>query len=342
MKREVGLDLIRCVGLLFVNGVHAYLKNGFYGEPQIGAAVWVADCFRWLFFSCNGIFLLLTGYLKSGKKFDKYYFRSLLPILIGYGLTCMVTYPIRHFCLGEVLTVREWISNLFSFSNYAWYLEMYIGLILISPIINLGLDQLKDDRSLWSVAGIMLLLTAVPTLTKFPIVPDYWVNMYPLTFYVIGAVIRKCKPAIRPWLGLCTLSVIVMGLAVASILSTDDAFSKGFTQSNGGFWNTLVAVLLFLTLYRMSLPKKLERTVAWLSQGCLEGYLLSLVLDRSLYALFPQWHCPEKYAFLFFFVTIPIFAVSIIAGHGVHWLSGKLAGSIFFLFDHHNKKLTSS
>ena len=63
-ERESGVDLFRLLGLLFVNGLHAFLYNGFYYEPQVGVAIWVADSFRWLFFGCNGMFMLLTGYLK--------------------------------------------------------------------------------------------------------------------------------------------------------------------------------------------------------------------------------------------------------------------------------------
>ena len=37
--REPGIDLIRCVGLFFVVGVHTFLKNGFYYEPQVGAVM---------------------------------------------------------------------------------------------------------------------------------------------------------------------------------------------------------------------------------------------------------------------------------------------------------------
>ena len=38
-SRESGIDLIRCLGLLFVVGVHSFLKNGFYSEPQTGAVI---------------------------------------------------------------------------------------------------------------------------------------------------------------------------------------------------------------------------------------------------------------------------------------------------------------
>lgn len=323
MKREPGIDLVRCLGLFFVNGIHFFLKNGYYGEAQIGAAVWTANCFRWLFFSCNGIFLLLTGYLKSTKPFTRDYYKGLIPILTGYALTCLITYPIRHFALGEKLSILEWIGNFLTFSNYAWYLEMYIGLILFSPVINLALNQIREDKLL-GLVGIMVTLSALPSITAINLIPDAWTSLYPVTFYVIGAAIRRLQPKVKLWQGLGATALVVMFLGLVSLISTDQAFSEGFTQGNGGFWNTLVATLVFLTFYRVRIPGKLEPLLAQMSQGVLEGYLLSLVLDRSLYGAFPQWHTPGMYPLLFVCATIPIFLISITAGRGVHTLSQRL------------------
>ena len=55
---EAGIDLFRILGLLFVNGLHACLYNGFYNRPQIGGAMWVANTMRWLFYGCNAMFML--------------------------------------------------------------------------------------------------------------------------------------------------------------------------------------------------------------------------------------------------------------------------------------------
>lgn len=42
-KREPGIDLFRCLGLLFVTGLHAFLYNGFYSEIQAGPEMWAAN-----------------------------------------------------------------------------------------------------------------------------------------------------------------------------------------------------------------------------------------------------------------------------------------------------------
>ena len=94
-KWEAGVDLFRILGLLFVNSLHACLYNGFYNLPQEGADVWLANSFRWLFYGCNAMFMLLTGYLKSAKTWNKHYYRGLYTVLVGYVLTCVISYPIR-------------------------------------------------------------------------------------------------------------------------------------------------------------------------------------------------------------------------------------------------------
>ena len=244
-----------------------------------------------------------------------------MPILVGYALTCLITYPIRHFALGEKLSVFQWIGNFLTFSNYSWYLEMYIGLILFSPVINLALAHIKEERTLLTVTGVTVVLTALPSITTINLIPDYWVDFYPVTFYVIGAAIRRLQPKIKLWQGSLAVALVVMFMAWISLISTDKAFSSGFTQSNGGFWNTAVATLVFLTFYRVKIPERAGTLLGWMSQGVLEGYLISIVLDRSLYGAFRQWHSPEHYPVLFLCATVPIFLISVTAGRGVHALS---------------------
>ncbi len=326
--RLPGIDLLRCLGLLFVTGIHFFLYNGFYNEPQKGALIWVANSFRWLFFSCNGIFMMLTGYLMSQKPMTSGYYRRLIPILISYTLTCLISYPIRHFLLGEALPLSEWISNYFSFSNYSWYIEMYIGLILISPIVNLALAQIHEPRQLLGIAGVMVLLTALPSITDLNLLPDYWTGLYPITYYVIGAVIHRLQPKWPHTLSLLGAAVVVMGMGLASVLLTDEGFSKGLSSGYGGIWVSCTVTLLFIGLYRLSIPARAAKVLAWVSGGCFEGYILSRLLDVWVYDLFPQWHTPAKYPLLFVCVTIPIFLFAVLSGKAVHSISQHLVKAL--------------
>lgn len=323
-QRQPGIDLLRCIGLLFVVGVHSFLKNGYYYEPQTSAVMWAPNSFRWLFYSCNGIFMILTGYLKSTKPLNAAYYRSLLPILMGYFLTCVFSFPIRHFLLDEKLSILEWINKMITFGNYGWYVEMYIGLFLLAPIINLALEGLTTRRQLCWLAGTMVVVTALPSITALDLIPDYWTALYPITYYVLGAVIRRLQLRLKPWAGVCGALAVAAFLGLATLLTTDETVTKGFGQGYGGFWITLIVVLLFLGLYHVPLGPRLSRILAWASGGVFEGYILSRLFDVWVYAQFPQWHHPEKYWIGYLCITLPIFLVSIVLGKAVHTLAVRL------------------
>ncbi len=324
MKREPGLDLVRVVGVLFVVSLHQFLYNGFYSQTQTGFLMWSADVFRWLFFCCNGIFMMLTGYLKSEKPFTKEYYKGLVPILVGYFLCCAIIFPLQHLLLTEKLPFSEWVDKLIGFGNYAWYVEMYIGLILISPVINLGLGQIKERKLLYGIALVFFCLTALPSLTTLNVAPDYWKSLYPVTYYVLGAVIRRLKPPVKSWQGLGAAFLICMMLAGMSILTADGGFSSGYTQGYGGFWTTLITLGVFLGLYRVQVGKRTAKLLAWLSEGCYEGFMLSLIPDLWAYGLVKQWHTPSHWLLVYICVTIPIFVTSLLAGKLVHTLAKKL------------------
>lgn len=277
------------------------------------------------------MFMLLTGYLKSTKPFDRSYFRGLLTVLTGYLLTWIISCPVRYFLLGEADGPFLWINRLFTFEGYAWYIEMYIGLILVSPVINLALSQCTQPKQLFWLCGTMAVLTALPTLTPLHLLPDYWTDLYPLTYYVLGAVIRRMNLRLPCRIGLlgAGLTAAVMGL-LSSITANGQTFLDGFVQGgNGGCLTTVMVTLLFLGVYRLPVGPRLQKVLNWLSGGVFEGYLLSRLLDVWVYKQVPFWHSPESYGLIFLCVTLPVFMLCAAAGKIVHTLSAGLVRRIY-------------
>lgn len=332
-SRESGADLFRILGLLFVNTLHACLYNGFYYEAQEGVAMWLANSARWLVYGCNAMFMLLTGYLKSTSPWNKRYYRSLVGVLVGYVLTCIISYPIRYFCLGERDGLNVWLTRFGTFSNYAWYVEMYIGLFLFSPLVNLALDQIGDGRKMWMLTAGLLLITVGHSASSINLLPDYSGSMYPLALYALGAVIRRTKPNLPAWIGLLSAVLTAMGLGAVTLKTADNGFSSGFAQGYGGFWVVLMVTMLFLGVYRLRAGEKTGRILAWLSGGVFEGYILSRLLDVWIYGTVKQWHSPAFYPLIFLCVTIPVFVISLLAGKAVNTLSGRITRKLWCLFD---------
>ncbi len=149
---------------------HAFLYNGYYGQPQVGFAMWSAGVARSLSMACNGLFMTLTGYLHYGKRSLSGAVRGLGPVLLGYALAAAFSIPVRHFLLGQQESLSVWVTRFFGFRGvyYGWYVEMYIGLALLSPFLNRLLEALPD-RELCLLTLVLLFLTAVPGAT--PMVP---------------------------------------------------------------------------------------------------------------------------------------------------------------------------
>lgn len=329
-KREPGIDLLRCFALLCVVGVHSCLYNNFYYALQKGVVMWAADSFRWMFYCCNILFMMLTGYLKSGKQYSKGYYRSLIGILVSYFLCCAIAFPIRQFWLNDTGTLMDWITILVTFGNYGWYVEMYIGLFLLSPFLNIVLDKLQTPKQYCALAGTMVFLTALPSITSYDFIPDYWTSLYPVTMYVLGAGVRKFRPKIPSWVAGLAAAGVLMLMGFFSISSTDRYFNDGFSQGYGGFWVTLACVFLFLSMYKLQLPAVLHKPLAWLSGGVFEGFLLSRLFDVWVYTTAPRFfRLPENYWLCFLCLTLPIYICSLLLGKIVHYVSVKLMVLIF-------------
>lgn len=328
-QRESGLDLVRCLALLFVVSFHGFLNNGYYYAPQVGFSMWLAGSARWLSTSCIGLFLMLTGYLKSPRTGLWDCWRSGVPVLAGYLLAAAVSIPLRQFALGEARSLGDWIGKLFGFSAvyYGWYVGMFLGLTLLSPFVNRGLERL-NDRELLALAGVLLVLTALPGAFPGARLPRDWRSLYPLSDYVLGAIVRRRKPKLRPWIGLTAALGLAAALGGATVLSTDGPLKEAVTWEFADLWITALAALLFLSLYRLRLPAPLARVLRFAAGGCYGGYLLSYLLDAWCYRLLPQWRNPAEYGKLFLCITVPIFLLSVLAGRALEGAAARLTAGV--------------
>lgn len=314
-NREPGLDMLRILALLFVVTFHSFLYNGFYSEAQSGVFMLTANAIRWLSVSCIGIFLMLTGYLKSQKPLDMGWYRGLLPIATGYLLAAAVSVPVRHFLLGDAQSFTTWLTRLFGFSAvyYGWYVEMYLGLMLLCPFVNILLKHLDERQMLW-LCLTLLFTTALSGTTKLSFAPDYWRMAYPLTYYVLGAAVRRLQPKVKPVIAIAGALTIALALGSITLLSTDGTISDAYTLEFADLPITAMVLCMFIALYRLHPGKRVSRLLSLAAGGCYGGYLLSHLLDASVYRLAAGWHTPPSYGKLFLLVTLPIWIVSLLLG----------------------------
>lgn len=326
--RQSGPDLVRCAGFLLVVLFHFYLFNYFYSVPQTGFPVFAADVFRTLSISCNGLFMMLTGYLYCEKPLKKGYFRGLFRVALLYALFAAVSIPVRHFWLGDTQSPAEWARRFFGFSGvyYGWYVKMYAGLMLLSPLLSAAAGRLREENRLLFCVGLCAAATSLPLLTSYPILPDWWTGFYPVTYYMLGACFRKYQPRIPAWAAFGGAALLAALLGAVTFFSADGPLSETVQYTFGDIRVMPIAVLLFAGLYRLRVRGLPARAIAFFADGTYGGYLISHLFDASLYRRVRPLCVPEKYPLLFLLVGLPIFIVSCLIGAAAHRGVERLAG----------------
>lgn len=333
MKRsEDGINIIRCVGLLLVFGFHYYLYNGYYGQPQQGGWMLFANVQRALFLSCNGLYMMLTGYLKSDKPINRHYFKCILTAIVTYIIAASISIPVRHFFLDQKRSFVEWRDMFLDYSGvyYGWYVKMYIGLILISPILNTCVKNIEDNKMLLLMTGLLIIATSFSPATEYSIYPTYWEIAYPLSYYMIGATIKKLKPKIKArWL-VIIIALSAFGTGTVTLLSTDKTLKEATKWEFGAIWIMLIGVSIFLMLYRIKLPKIASKLVAFIANGAFPAYMLSNLTDAWIYKLNLAWQNPNHYFIAFLLLTIPSYIMWVLIGNLISVIVGRITSITFF------------
>lgn len=291
-QRDFGLDVVRAAAGVLTLSVHFFLNNGFYDTPVEGKTMLASCMIRMLCMSCVPLFLLLTGYTCIGRKWSKGYYRKLLPVLATYVLAGAICMVFRATVRGNGFTFWEAVTEFTTYNAtpYGWYIEMYIGLFLLSPFISAAWHALEDGGKKALVFTLMG-LTALPGLVNHsvPIVPEWWVGIYPLTYYVLGAWLREHPVKFKRWKLLLGWIVVAAAMGVKGYFTAEGgAYVQMLEDKWGSFALTVQAVLLFSCL-RQCGDQSVPRPVRWLVQRvaklALPMYLISFIPDWIIYPL---------------------------------------------------------
>lgn len=299
-ERQPGLDLVRAAAIFFVIVLHGITMRGAL-DAALLTPVWCAKVFvRYLALSAVPLFLMLSGYLQAGKRPTKAYYRGILPLYLSYFMIaalCMAARIYRTDPLPSVWTALYKILD-FSADGYAWYFEMYIGLFLLIPFLNLAYAHIPTRTGKRLLLASLVFLTLMPeTLVSFApyygggslnlrILPDFFESLYPIAFYFVGSYVGEYRPRLRTWQRLLSVPLSV-------VLPT--ALCIGFTAVRGEYawymmngFSTLTvlgtATAVFLALYDLPVRTKAVRCAAAAVSHCtFEMYLISYLWDQLLY-----------------------------------------------------------
>ena len=155
---------MRCVAILFVIASHFFINTPAHEAVFSGCSMFLQGMGRTLFMVNVPLFLILTGYLNLNKTVTRKYYKAMIAVILSYLFISVVTIFFREQFAGEHMSVIKWILMITDFSaiNYAWYIEMWIGLFLLTPflIIRESLVQAQVGPLLKNQAVTICFVTA--------------------------------------------------------------------------------------------------------------------------------------------------------------------------------------
>lgn len=329
-QRNPAMDVVRCFALLCVVSVHFFLNSGFYDEVVSGLPMFIMVLLRNFFMICVPLFMILSGFLLNTKKPTKAYFFKIAQTLGIYLLASLACAAYRFFFDRENFSFMGSVWGLFTFSTatYSWYIEMYIGLFLLIPFLNLIYNNLPNQKYKKLLVLVLLSLTALPSVLNIwqflnvqwwirPsisqnydfLAPDWWANIYPITFYFIGCYLKEFPLKLKRS---SNLLLILITSLIAGVFNYYRSYGAVFVD---GPWNeyssvlvTIQSTLIFNYLSTgdySSMSQKMCKILSKISVWSLGAYLCSWIFDTAFYKLLMQWEPIMQRRILYFPLIVP-------------------------------------
>lgn len=317
MTRNIGLDVIRSIAVLFVIGGHFFLLNTSLREvPFRGLSLFVQGTFLSLFLAGVPLFIILTGYLNINKSSSWKYYKNIKKVLYAYLLYSILTILFRKYYAGSTESWAEWGLKILDFSAipYGWYIEMWIGLYLLTPFLNILYKNIDSRDVKRLLIGTLFLMTILPHWLNrdgMHLLPGFWQQCWPLTFYFAGAYIQEYQPQVK----LRTAAIVITGLCLLNPALNLVLQTRSLLLLGGGpedIVSFFITIWLFLMLYRIRIKKRMiEKVVVNLSLCSLDIYLCCYIFDALYYPFFKnRFYISQEQFGIYFFVLVPLVLVS--------------------------------
>lgn len=308
--RSPAMDVIRCIALLSVISVHFLWNNGFYEYPVAGIRMSVMTMLRSACMICVPLYMMLSGYLLKNKELNKDYLLRVVKILFVYVATSLICIAFKVLVQHKNITPAGLVAQLLGYdaSEYAWYVEMYLGLFLLIPFLNILYKALETQKRRQQLLAVLITLTLLPRLMNIfrlgslswwlrpssnhnytQLIPEWWMRLFPITYYFLGSYLRDYPLKLKclPHLALTVAATVLFGL-----FNVYRSYGENFVQGGWSDWNSFIVavqtVLVFTFLQNRSYDKirpGAAKALAKISEWSLGAYLVSSAFDDLVYPI---------------------------------------------------------
>lgn len=317
-QRNAGLDIVRTIACLSVIASHYFLHSKFNTAPFDGPSMFLQGMLSSMVIGSD-LYMILTGFLCSNKTPNKKFYMSGIKVLLSYIFFSILTIIVNIYYFHTGMTWKSGLMGILNFSTipYAWYIEMWIGLFILAPFINIWYKALHNKKSKLQLIAILLLISGLPDFFNrygLYIVPAFWEGIYPIAFYLTGCFLREYRPSFNKLkLSLFILAIVSIN-SLVTVVSGHDTYLHIIGDRNGIFMSSL-AIALFLICYNVTVDNGLAKGIfQTISLRSLDIFLSSAIFDFYLYPYFMENYFRDQAQFgIYYFIIVPlIFAICFI------------------------------
>lgn len=218
-NRQSNMELLRIVAMFLVLIVHADFAA--LGHPtyeqvvnETAVTLW-RYIFEGLAIVCVNVFVLLSGWFgirPSIKGFSKFIFQvfffSLALYLFGWGMD------------WNELTWKGWIETLTFSSPLYWFIVSYIGLYILSPVLNAYIEKAKASELGWTLVLFYIFQTLYGCLLgdEYTIFKNGYSTLSFVGLYLLAQYVRKFQPKWSQWNKMYDMGIyLVLSILIALI-----------------------------------------------------------------------------------------------------------------------------
>lgn len=343
-NRNVSVDFIRCVACFGVVSVHFLLNNGFYQRTMDCKRMYCMAFFRQFFMFCVPLFIMLSGYLECNKRPEKKYYKKIIKIIFVYTLISVLCYylkPVLYQIFKNEFDLQDsdfgdksfkgLIKGILGFKacNYAWYVEMYLGLFLLIPFFNVLYNNIPSRKEKRILVATLFVLCSIPSIirgvcrSQDQLFPEWWTKIWPILYYILGSYVKEYNVKISRKKNIVLIIVFVLASGLLCIWkSKGSVWQYGLWSDWSSLFNVLYSYMVFVFLINIRferIPIWVKKILVRLSNLCFGIYLASNIFDSVFYPLLAKKVPKVTDRFEYYFVIVPlVFVCSTIVSFAIN------------------------
>ena len=296
-KRNVNIDVIKVLSLFLVISVHFFLYTEYY-TVAFNSLSFPFITIRNICMACVPLFIIVTGYLNRNKVWSKKYYLNIGRVYLLYSLAMFILTLVDSKYLVNTTLFKTALINILNYKYYGWYITMYVGLMLLAPIINLAFKNMDESTRKYAIINIILAISIPVTLVDLfsnvrysilaHILPNWWYYTWPLIYYMIGVAFSYNKYILKDFFSNSKILFWITLIVSTVFYSLLNIHWESTLHVN--IFIVIITTCIFSWLLNLDINvnSKLRTGIIFVSNNTLLAYLLSYIVDNITYPFVNQ------------------------------------------------------